>query len=934
MKIRTRLTLQFMLLTACIFIAALVFIYQQFKYHVENEFFTLLEGKARMTAHMVLKHEDELKPIDVNVGNPADRLPDAGNILILDPQMQLVFALNTVGNLPTPSQLAMYRKAGTCKFQQDGFAIFTTNIMSSSGGNYLVISEDRPDFSKLYQLQNILLVTLLLVVLAVAYGGWFYAGQALYPVSHIVQEVEHILPTDLSKRIKNEHQKDELSHLAATFNRLLDRIEYAFYMQKGFISNVSHELRNPLAAMHAQLQLAQNKSGVHSEHDTLLRSLQEYVQNMTDTADKLLQLARIHSQENTIEMESIRPDELLYQTRAALLKNHPEYTVKIQIDQLPEDESLMYVQGNEALLRTALLNLFENGCKFSPDKTVVARISLQPDNQLEIAVSNAGAPIPPDEIERIFEPFYRSTQHTRQKGSGVGLSLVKSIVKLHQIDLRVQSDELNGTTFTLLFALSEPSELVETDTSHLVPQKHLHSTSLRLKSITRLFYWLVVAAVVWSGCSTFSEEPSESKDAVTVVQEWNKLLLDLDQNTEGYRPPVSARMFAYMGIAAWETGLPLYKNGVSIAKETGGLVPPVWSSEQKFIPAIALNSAYSAMTDYFFSTTEMTSKQRYFALSERFLAQFRQEYTDEEINASAQYGKTVAQAICAWSATDSIGHMAHLFNYDRNFKLPQQAGSWQPDSNERYPALLPHWGKARTFYFHVDEIGTPPVKPHFSEDKGSALFAQAMEVYAISQPLSAEKQWIANFWSDDFSGVSLTTTARWISIGHQAVEQQQPSLKTVLGLYLKLGIALNDAAVTCWHSKYLYNVERPAAYIRRNIQPNWQPLHEAPPFPSFPSGHATFGYAASGVLEQVFGENFEMTDNSYISRKELLGMPRSFSNFKSMAYENALSRLYNGVHYRMDCEEGIRLGSLVGARIQQLTLFNATVQATRHREGG
>jgi signal transduction histidine kinase len=925
MKIRTRLTLQFMLLTACIFIAALVFIYEQFKYHVENEFFTLLEGKARMTAHMVLRHEDELKPIDVNVGNPADRLPDAGNILILDPKMQLVFALNTVGQLPTQDQLVMYRKGGTCRMQHNGFAIFATNIISSSGGNYLVISEDRPDFSKLYQLQNILLVTLLLVVLAVAYGGWFYAGQALYPVSHIVHEVEHILPTDLSKRIKNEHQKDELSHLAATFNRLLDRIEYAFYMQKGFISNVSHELRNPLAAMHAQLQVAQNKAGAHPEYSALLLSLQEYVQNMTDTADKLLQLARIHSQENKIEMEPIRPDELLYQTRAALIKNHPEYTVKIQIEHLPEDEQLMFVQGNEALLRTALLNLFENGCKFSPDKTVVASIRLQAEDQLVISVSNAGAPIPPDELERIFEPFYRSTQHTRQKGSGVGLSLVKSIVKLHQIDLQVQSDDQHGTTFTLLFA---KNDAYEPETSHLPQQTPKRATTAsRLNNITRFFYTLIIATLVWSGCTPTSEESLESQNAVRVVQEWNKLLLDLDQNTEGYRPPVSARMFAYMGIAAWETGLPLYKNAVSMTKEFGGFAPPAWDPAQKFIPAVALNSAYATMTDYFFSTTEMTAKQRHLALAETFTRQFHEQYTDEEMMASVLYGRSVAQAVCAWSATDTIGHLAHLFNYDRNFHLPVQPGIWQPDTTENYPALLPHWGKARTFFMHVSDIGIPAVKPEFSEDKGSLFFAQAMEVYAISQPLSPEKQWIANFWSDDFPGVSFTTAARWISIAHQAVDQQPLSLKSVLGLYLKLGIALNDAAVTCWHSKYLYNFERPVAYIRRNIASDWSPLHDAPPFPSYPSGHATFGYAACGVLEQVFGEQFEMTDNSHIHRKKLLGMPRQFSSFKSMAYENALSRMYIGVHYRMDCEEGIRLGTLVGNRIQQLTLFNETVMS-------
>ena len=126
--------------------------------------------------------------------------------------------------------------------------------------------------------------------------------------------------------------------MVTTFNSLLDRIEHAFQMQRGFISNVSHELKNPIATMDAQLQLARNKTRSVEEYDRVLTSLHEDVKEITDTADKLLQLAKIHSGSTHIEFSNVRLDELIYQSRDTLLKTHPTYNITIDIRKLPENE--------------------------------------------------------------------------------------------------------------------------------------------------------------------------------------------------------------------------------------------------------------------------------------------------------------------------------------------------------------------------------------------------------------------------------------------------------------------------------------------------------------------------------------------------------------------------------------------------------------------
>ncbi len=936
MRIRTRLTLQFILLTAGIFTAALFFIYTRFEQHVEHEFFTLLESKARMTAEMLLRHEETLRPLPPP-GGQVSMLPPTSNISIFDAQKQRVFALNSGHCAISPEQLSTICRDGASRFKQSDCFIFGAIVNSATGHTYIVVSEDKPDYSKLRPLRNILLVTFFMVMAAIAAGGWFYAGQALAPVLRIVNEVDALLPVDLSRRLRHADQRDEMSHLAATFNRLLDRIEHAFQMQRSFISNVSHELRNPLAAMNAQLQLTRNRPRSVEAYDQVLTSLHDDVRDMTDTTDKLLQLANVHSNAANIAFEPLRLDELLYQTRDALLKTHPDYVVRIEINNLPVEESGLCTVGNEALLRTALLNLLDNGCKFSPDHTVRAGINFAPTGQCSIDIRNNGQGIPEADLPRIFDPFFRSGQHSRLKGSGVGLSLVQSILRLHRIDMQARNMAGGGVQFRLTFPVQWTEQPTPTDIQQSVfqpsstfrwPQKFAFFFK---KNISNAAAVLLLALIV-TGCASSSAPnqvgPTAHTRGVAVLQDWNNMLLELNRNSEGYRPPVSARMYAYMGIAAWESASPALPGACSLGQQFPGLQLPARPTEVSLEPALALNAAYIAMTQYFFSHTTMLMREKCRQLSDKHAAEIGRLVSPEVRESSERYGTAVAAAICRWSATDSVGHQAHLFNFDRDYHSPKGAGQWFPSDKGLMPALLPHWGEARTFCTRAEPFTFHPPLP-FSAEGGSTFFAQAMEVYALSEPLADEKRWIAEFWSDDFPGVSFCAASRWISIARQLVEQQQISFTSALQMYLYLGLALNDAAVICWREKYHFNVERPDSYIRRNIRHNWEPLHPAPPFPAYPSGHASFGAAATTVFEHILGPRCALTDRSHEQRREFNGTPRTFQSFKEMSSENALSRLFMGVHYRMDAEEGMRLGVWAGNTACNIPLWQPGYSVVR-----
>jgi len=293
--------------------------------------------------------------------------------------------------------------------------------------------------------------------------------------------------------------------------------------------------------------------------------------------------------------------------------------------------------------------------------------------------------------------------------------------------------------------------------------------------------------------------------------------------------------------------------------------------------------------------------------------------TADVLKKSIAFGRESARAVMQWSATDSPGHQGYLYNYDRNYHPPVGAGKWKPGGEHPMPALLPYWGKIRRFATWTDTIGVlPPIS--YDTIPGSSYHTEALEVFTISQNLSKESHWIAEFWSDDIEGLTLTPSGRWIKITNQAMEKTDVPFTVVLETYLMIGWALNDAAVTCWIGKYGHNVQRPEDYINDNIHPGWKPLHDSPSFPAYPSGHSAFGAAAAEILTSQLGENFSITDRTHIRRQEFAGKPRTYNGFREMALENAASRLYLGVHFRMDCTEGLRIGKKVGQNMLSIRL--------------
>ncbi len=418
----------------------------------ETEFYNNLRSKALMTAEMVLHEEDKLQELNPTENqDSSESLPFRENVMIYNNSLQMVFAFNQETNMLTDARLKTLRTGEETFFQHGNMHAIGLRHTSHSGKEYFIVAESVFDSEELGNLRNILIISLFLGIGIVAAGGWFYAGQAMAPVSRIINQVDRMLPSDLSARLDVALNRDEISRLVITFNHLLERIQFAFQMQKSFISNVSHELKNPLSVILSQLEVALNKKRSAAEYQATLASVLEDTRELSEVTEKLLQLARVHSEGTSITFEQIRLDEIMLQTRATLLRLHPDYQIAFDIEGIPETEEQLCIQGNESLLRSAFQNLMDNGCKFSANKKVSVKIGFDLAGKHFVEITDQGPGISAKDLQLIFQPFYRSSQNIHIRGSGIGLSLVESILKLHHVVLDVVSAQGKGTTFKLSF---------------------------------------------------------------------------------------------------------------------------------------------------------------------------------------------------------------------------------------------------------------------------------------------------------------------------------------------------------------------------------------------------------------------------------------------------------------------------------------------------
>jgi hypothetical protein len=206
---------------------------------------------------------------------------------------------------------------------------------------------------------------------------------------------------------------------------------------------------------------------------------------------------------------------------------------------------------------------------------------------------------------------------------------------------------------------------------------------------------------------------------------------------------------------------------------------------------------------------------------------------------------------------------------------------------------------------------SPPGHPAFSTDTASDFYSAALEVYHVGIALTDEQKTIVDYWSDGAAATG-TPAGHWIAIVSQISRNNDLSLAAAAEAYARVGIAVHDAFIACWNAKYIYNLQRPVTYINDNIDGGWTPYIVTPVFPSYISGHSTQSAAAARVLTDMFGI-MSFTDTTHLDHGLVPPQePRTFNSFDEAAAEAAISRLYGGIHFPFDNNDGLASGRCIG----------------------
>lgn len=296
-----------------------------------------------------------------------------------------------------------------------------------------------------YKKSSLLFSTLLSLL-----GGvitFFISGHALKPLCDFSKKIEEVQAQNLSDSQIEENKFSELNQLSVSYNKMLERLSEAFKLQRQFTANAAHELRTPLAVM--QLQIDLYNSSKHPNNDT---SAQQTISMITEQTERLSKMVRTLL--DMSELQTIARDEEI--AIAALVEE-----VLADLEPLAQEKGINLIEkcdnvllmGSDILIYRLVYNLVENAIKYNFSGGTVTVNATQQNSQLHLTVEDTGNGIPEELKERIFEPFFRLDKSRSRElgGVGLGLALVREIVRVHNGSILVKNNANSGTTFEVIF---------------------------------------------------------------------------------------------------------------------------------------------------------------------------------------------------------------------------------------------------------------------------------------------------------------------------------------------------------------------------------------------------------------------------------------------------------------------------------------------------
>ncbi len=426
----------------------------------------------------------------------------------------------------------------------------------------------------------------------------------------------------------------------------------------------------------------------------------------------------------------------------------------------------------------------------------------------------------------------------------------------------------------------------------------------------RLFFMLCTAACIFS-CKQkdYAKYTSDPLLYSKTVKRLNDVVL-----YNNFSPVVASRNYAYANIAAYECIAAGDSNYQSL------------SGQIKHLPQIPRPLA-NQMVDYHLAALlSFVKVGNAVTFPEGVLLDYYKELKDGADSAgmpsdilknTIAFSDTVVATILKWSKGDNYAKTRSA----EKFTVKQEDGRWIPTPPAYNQAMEPHWCDIRTLVLDSCTQFLPPAPLKYDiKDSTSAYSKEVMEVKHSVENSTEEQKHIADFFDDNpfnlhvtghvmYATKKFSPPGHWMNIVGIAAQKSGADFDKTVAAYTETSIALFDGFIACWKVKFMSNTIRPETVINKLLDPAWQPYIQTPPFPSYVSGHSVISAASAEVMTEYFGDNFPYRDSS----EREFGIPdRSFKSFRDAASEASWSRLYGGIHFRSDLEQGAILGKTLG----------------------
>ncbi len=452
MKIRSKLSVTFLLIVAANLILFSSVVYFVSEYFRQRDFYLRLTDKAKTTARLLIEEQKiDAKLLQLFERNNLTSLPQE-QIIVYNLQGKIIYeSENRPDRIVDELDLLNRVRQKNEVFVRYGKKEIVGLIYEHDDTNLIIIASayDEYGLTEMKHLRTILGFGLVFSLTLVGISGWFFAGRALQPISAVVKQVDEIKALNLNQRVVAGNDHDEIAQLAHTFNSMLDRVQKAFEVQRDFVANASHELRTPLTIITGQIEVTLIRPRTAEEHEAKWKTVLEAIKRLNNLSNNLLELAQVSQDDSTVKFQEVSLDEVIYDAAKLLTTKHSHYQMIFSFaGETAEEQPSLLVKGNPSLLTTAFLNLMENGCKFSDNNQVKVTLGMHPEGA-SISFADQGVGISEEDLKHIYEPFFRADNVKKIHGYGIGLPLTHRIVQLHRGSIQVRSRVSEGTTMTI-----------------------------------------------------------------------------------------------------------------------------------------------------------------------------------------------------------------------------------------------------------------------------------------------------------------------------------------------------------------------------------------------------------------------------------------------------------------------------------------------------